>query len=326
MVGAEINEALGLAFDNVTLLALLVALSTLLLGYIQCELAGRRLSTDFSLRKLESMELARSLLLYRKASDRLREIYLESTRLDGADRRDRRRRRIEFRERHASEFQDLSDYARDLRSTIIRIRGRPLQRYKSWAQVMSLQVGFRRSINAYFLTAVTLSVLFSRSQGEAHARSVKDAIDAFTQWKLFDGALNASGLLIVAAIGVLPIFYLRHRLKLRKLHAVQIRLLQDLASADTDKVHRSPAGGAADQGSTTSLEFSDEPSCFNVLGLSPSATVEDVKNAYKVLVKQTHPDRVQDMSLMIRKMAESETKKLNVAYAEALVQLEELEE
>jgi hypothetical protein len=39
------------------------------------------------------------------------------------------------------------------------------------------------------------------------------------------------------------------------------------------------------------------------------------------LVKQTHPDRVQDMSQIIKMIAETETKKLNSAYAEALVQL-----
>ena len=321
MVGAEINETLDLAFGNTTLLALLAALSTLLLGYLQCELAGRRLSTDFSLRKLESMELARALLLYRKATDRLREIYLESTKLDGANRKERRRRRTEFRETHTSEFQDLSDYTRDLRSTINRIRRRPLHRYQCWAQVISLQVAFRRSIDAYFLFAVTLSALFLRSQGETRARSLQDAIDAFTQWKPFDGALNASGLLIVAAIGVLPICYFRHRLRLHKQHAVQVRLLEDLASTDADRIDHSQADETADRESTASLESGDEQSCFQVLGLSTSATVDDVKSAYRVLVKQTHPDRVQDMSQIIKKIAETETKKLNSAYAEALVQL-----
>jgi hypothetical protein len=40
-----------------------------------------------------------------------------------------------------------------------------------------------------------------------------------------------------------------------------------------------------------------------------------------MLLKQNHPDRVHNMSLAFRRLAESETKKLNIAYAEALASL-----
>jgi DnaJ-domain-containing protein 1 len=56
-----------------------------------------------------------------------------------------------------------------------------------------------------------------------------------------------------------------------------------------------------------------------VLGISSSATIDDVKQADKALVKQNHPDRVCDMSPVFRELAESETKKINAAYAEALM-------
>lgn len=222
MVGGNISQAFDVAFGNMTLLGLLAALSTLLLGYIQCELIERRVSTDFSLRKLETTELDRALLLFRKASDRVREIHLESAQLAAAERRDRRRRRIELREKFTSELQDLGDYTRDLRSTIARIRSRPLHRYRSWEHVISLQAAFRRSIDAYFLIVLMLSAFYLLSQGTTRAGSVKDAIDAFTQWTPFNSALNAGWLLIGAVVGVLPVFYFRHRSKLRKLHALQI--------------------------------------------------------------------------------------------------------
>jgi hypothetical protein len=323
MVGGTINEAIGLAFGNVTLLASLAAVSTLLLGYIRCELLERRLSTDFSLRKLESLELARALLLYRKASVRLQEIRLERARLGGSEWRGRRRRRIEFREKYASELQDLADFTKDLRSTIVRIGRRPLQRYRSWAQIMSLQVAFRRSIDAYFLTTTMLSAFFFMSQGARPDRSLKDVIDTFTQWKPFNGAPAASWLLIGTAIAVLPIAYVQHRLKLRKRHAGQIRSLEDLASGDADRICHLQADTAPDEEPATRLAAVDERSCFEVLGVSPSASIEDVKRAYKLLVRKTHPDRVQDMAPAIKQIAESETKKLNVAYTEALLQLQE---
>jgi hypothetical protein len=323
MLGGAINDALGLAFGNVTLLALLAAVSILLFGYIRYELLERSIATDFSLRKLESLELARALLLYRKASDRLRQIWLEKARSSGSEWRGRRRRRIEFREKYASELQDLDNFIRDLRSTIVAISCRPLHRYRSWAQVISLQVAFRRSVDAYFLVAAMLSALFFLSQGATRARGLKDAIDSFTQWRPFDGALSASWLLIGTSVGVLPIVYVRNRLKLRKMHAQQIRTLEVLASADTDRICHSQADEATDQPSTATLEPDDRRSCFEVLGVSSSATLEDVRQAYRALIKQTHPDRVQDMSPIIKQIAEAETKKLNIAYTEALFRLDE---
>jgi DnaJ-class molecular chaperone len=70
---------------------------------------------------------------------------------------------------------------------------------------------------------------------------------------------------------------------------------------------------------------SEEVTCFAVLGISPAATIAEVKEAYKLHVKQNHPDRVQGMSPRFRELAEIQTKKLNVAYEEALLALRERE-
>jgi DnaJ-domain-containing protein 1 len=47
------------------------------------------------------------------------------------------------------------------------------------------------------------------------------------------------------------------------------------------------------------------------------ASIEEIKDAYKALVKQNHPDQVHNTSSVFRELAEAETKKLNAAYAEA---------
>ena len=39
-------------------------------------------------------------------------------------------------------------------------------------------------------------------------------------------------------------------------------------------------------------------------------------------VKQSHPDRVREMSPLLQQLAEAETKKLNAAYQEALLSLQ----
>ena len=57
---------------------------------------------------------------------------------------------------------------------------------------------------------------------------------------------------------------------------------------------------------------------ITILGVSEAATIEEVKDAYKALIKQNHPDRVQGMSAAFKDLAEAETKKINAAYREAL--------
>ena len=52
-----------------------------------------------------------------------------------------------------------------------------------------------------------------------------------------------------------------------------------------------------------------EGSWVAVLGLPETATIREVKEAYKVLIKQNHPDRVHDMSPAFKTLAESRNQK-----------------
>ena len=61
---------------------------------------------------------------------------------------------------------------------------------------------------------------------------------------------------------------------------------------------------------------------FSILGVPRSATIDEVKQAYKIKVKQSHPDLVREMSPSFQQLAETETKKLNAAYQEALLSLQ----
>ena len=63
----------------------------------------------------------------------------------------------------------------------------------------------------------------------------------------------------------------------------------------------------------------EEPDWASILGVLQSATIEEVKQAYKALVKKSHPDRVHDMSPAFVELAEAEMKRLNAAYAEAML-------
>ena len=53
---------------------------------------------------------------------------------------------------------------------------------------------------------------------------------------------------------------------------------------------------------------------YSVLGISPSATDEEVKKAYRVMAMKHHPDRVSALGEDVRKAAEERFKSIADAY------------
>jgi len=47
-------------------------------------------------------------------------------------------------------------------------------------------------------------------------------------------------------------------------------------------------------------------------------SVEEIKAAYRLKVRQYHPDRVADLGIELKKIADEKMKQLNAAYEEAL--------
>jgi DnaJ domain len=330
MPDSAISEAVSIALSNAAQLASGVTLASMLVAYIICNISVRKMGTDFSLKRLESFELERAVLLYEKVFHRVQEIRREGEQAQ-AGLLARYKHRKKVRRKFAEELADLDAYAAHLRSSVIRLRCRPIQRFKSWLHINSSCSALSRSLALCFLVPAVLAALsyFFGQHGLFEQQALAEELDAafagFLAWQpVHDRMLYAATIGVVFLPVVTPIFYFNRRAKLRLQHGQQLRSLKEFALTNPDRlIERAPIDTVmSDTTIEVPAETTEERTCFSVLGLSPSATIDDVKQAYKAQVKQNHPDRVHDMSPSFRALAEAQMKKLNAAYAEALMSLQ----
>jgi preprotein translocase subunit Sec63 len=57
-----------------------------------------------------------------------------------------------------------------------------------------------------------------------------------------------------------------------------------------------------------------EPDPFEVLGLTASASEDELKKAFRALIVQYHPDKVAHLAPEFRDLAEKRTRELTAAY------------
>jgi DnaJ domain len=324
MLGEIISGTFSFAPSGAPLVALLATPPILFAVYIHCRLAARHLQPDLTLRTLESIEVRRSVMLYEMVRRRVKE--------GCGEHRQRGRTwwrnagRGAFRQQFREELADLESYARDLRSTIIRLRSRPFKRYKLWAHFVSAQFAFSRSLGFYALTLALLIASFCYFEPILWAPGIDVGFKALVLWHAVKGRLLFANWIAADCVAVaIPIFYLLRRVQLNRKHRPAIRGLKAFAATDPDHLihdeqnNEKPSEGPREE----SLDVIEQSRWFAILGVLPSATIEEAKQAYKILIKKNHPDRVHDMSPAFVTLAESETKKLNAAYAEALLHFQQ---
>ena len=57
---------------------------------------------------------------------------------------------------------------------------------------------------------------------------------------------------------------------------------------------------------------------YDVLGVAPDATLDQIKRGYRQKISQYHPDKVANSADEIRQLAESRSKQINTAYEYAI--------
>jgi DnaJ-domain-containing protein 1 len=306
------------AIVNTILLALWAVLPVLAVAYARQRVLAPRRRPEFMLQKSERSELKRAVELYGQVRHRLEQIR-ESNELINSFWRTALRRHSSIPEQN-EELEDLKAYAQHLQAMISRLRSQPLLRLKSWISSRSVQYALGYAIAVYCVSFVLLWLLtFTISDEPAWMQEFQAEANNGLLWYPFDEQLfyvNAMAA-VFSAIATPAIYFIR-RHSLRWQYSLEFCVFADLSDIGPgESIYESDiASGEEVAGATAEIE-SDED-WIRILGVSESATVEQVKKAYKMLIKQNHPDRVQGMSQAFKKLAEVETKKINAAYRQAL--------
>ena len=216
MVGGLLSEVLAFAPDSATLVALSAVLPVLFLFYVHYSLGARRCRSDFSLSKLEAIELQRAVLLYGKVAKRRKQIDRERRPVESGWRA-RWRSRAKFRKRFGKELEELEIYARDLRSTILRLRRRPIRHCKIWIHVISARFAVVGSLACYSLALAALLVFCRYAEPPLWTLGMSITPDTSLLWQALEGRLlllnwmaassgrrRAPGVLRGSALGMLP--------------------------------------------------------------------------------------------------------------------------
>ncbi len=130
---------------------------------------------------------------------------------------------------------------------------------------------------------------------------------------IFQANAIATGCTCIAA----PAFYFIRRATLRRAYSFEFSFFRQFAVNRPAYDPERP--GDDSTGETDTIDGGAEGSWMTVLGVSARPTISEIKSTYKVLIRQNHPDRVQDTAPAIRMLAEAETKKINAAYRSALL-------
>jgi DnaJ like chaperone protein len=72
--------------------------------------------------------------------------------------------------------------------------------------------------------------------------------------------------------------------------------------------------GSSDFQSIKAMFVKDTESAYKILGISSSATDEEVKRAYREMARKYHPDKVSHLGEEVKKAAEKKFQKVNEAY------------
>lgn len=181
--------------------------------------------------------------------------------------------------------------------------------------------------NSFMMSLLVLSSAVIRADGRT-MHSEMEYVKSFIRANFGDTAVDEAMDILrnlnrqqinVYSVGAQIGTYMNYSQRLQLFH-----YLAELANADKcfckeeKDVLEAIAGAigisAGDAASVIAMFYKDTDSAYAVLEISPSATDEEVKSAYRRMAMKNHPDKVATLGEDVRKSAEEKFRKIQEAY------------
>lgn len=252
--------------------------------------------------------------------------------------------RFDTRKRHAKEINAALDSAdRNISAAddeIYRIRGHEYggmpawsKPFEEWSRLRALNLAVRYSLQSIVIFYIVFGVLHTFIPGTVGwLFSLSGSLAGLLIWKPFPPSVMTTAFLLTC-VGYISgvFFYYRQKDQLLKLaDGARVQAWRRLERKwDPNVRDYEPFRGFdwLDDGDTKEEEDvrvvsgNDGSHWWDILGVPASATIEDVKSAYREAIKKYHSDKVAGLGQKLQVLAEEESKRINVAYAEAKAQL-----
>jgi len=181
--------------------------------------------------------------------------------------------------------------------------------------------------NSFMVSLLVLSSAVIRADGKT-LQSELDYVKAFIRQNFGEAAVGDAMRILteletkdinVYEVGTQIASYMNYSQRLQLFH-----YLAGIANADGNfckqekSVLESVASAirlnASDAASVIAMYFKDSDSAYAILEISPSATDEEVKSAYRRMAMKNHPDKVASLGPEVQKAAEEKFRKIQEAY------------
>ncbi len=181
--------------------------------------------------------------------------------------------------------------------------------------------------NSFMVSLLVLSSAIIKADGRVHQREL-DVVRGFIRQNFGEQAVDEAMRVLeglnrqqinIYSVGGQIATYMNYSQRLQLFH-----YLTTIATADGDfstaekEVLEAIAAAirinAADAASVIAMYYKDSDSAYAVLEISPSATDEEVKSAYRRMAMKNHPDKVATLGPDVQKAAEEKFRKVQEAY------------